>query len=530
MPTADANAIFDDVGITNDDLRVDMFREAGQSGLDRAGGIINEEFLHTLLGPRAARVYKEMSSNDPVISGMLHVIDMLIRQTKWHVEPGESEEAAQLVEECMHDMADSWEDTISEILSMLPYGFSFHEIVYKKRLGEQQTKLDDNGRVVSKPDSRFKDGKVGWHRLAIRAQDTIVQWSIDSLSGQILGAWQQAAPTYKLTFIPMDKALLFRASTHKNNPEGKSILRGAYRPWYFKKRIEEIEAIGIERDLAGLPMAFIPVEYFNSEDPAKSAIFSAIQDLITGIRRDEQEGVIFPTVFDPDTGREMFRFELMSSGGQRQFDTSSIIQRYDQRITMAAMADFLLVGHTGVGSFALHDDKTDLFAVATGAWLDQIAAVLNRQAVPQLLRLNGIEVEDPPRIVHGDIESPDLQKIVNYLSGLSSIGMPLFPDDTLEEYLREIAHLPEKDPDSEAISPLTHQRDQFEADQERKDRQELASEVHREEDKEQAERHRQEDREERQTQNQTLAEQSAAEDRKKVKKMLMVTGDLKILE
>lgn len=527
MATADANAIFDDVGITNEDLNVDMFKEAGQSGLERAGGIINEEFLHSLLGNRAARVYKEMSLNDPVISGMLHVIDMLIRQTKWHVEPGSDEAAAQHLEECMHDMADSWEDTISEILSMLPYGFSFHEIVYKKRMGEQKTQLDENGRIVSLPDSKFNDNKVGWHRLAIRAQDTIVQWSIDPVSGQILGAFQQAAPSYKLTFIPMDKALLFRANNHKNNPEGRSILRGAYRPWYFKKRIEEIEAIGIERDLAGLPMAFIPVEYFNSSDPNKVSVFNTIQDIVTSIRRDEQEGLIFPNAVDPTTGHELFRFELMSSGGQRQFDTSGIIQRYDQRITMAAMADFLLVGHSGVGSFALHDDKTDLFAVATGAWLDSIAAVLNRHAVPQLLRLNGMSTEDPPRIVHGDIESPDLQKIVNYLSGLSSIGMPLFPDETLEEYLREIAHLPEKDPDSEATSPLLHQRDQFKAQEDRQDKQELISELHREEDMETSERHRQEDM---QRQGQSLKEQAAAEDRKKVKKRLLVTGDLEVVE
>ena len=55
----------------------------------------------------------------------------------------------------------------------------------------------------------------------------------------------------------MEKCLLFRTQTHKNNPEGRSILRNAYRSWYFKKRIEEIEGVGIERDLAGIPIAYV---------------------------------------------------------------------------------------------------------------------------------------------------------------------------------------------------------------------------------------------------------------------------------
>ena len=62
---------------------------------------------------------------------------------------------------------------------------------------------------------------------------------------------QLAPPSYKQVVIPMEKCLLFRTQTHKNNPEGRSILRNAYRSWYFKKRIEEIEGVGIERDLAG---------------------------------------------------------------------------------------------------------------------------------------------------------------------------------------------------------------------------------------------------------------------------------------
>ena len=39
----------------------------------------------------------------------------------------------------MDDMQSTWTDTVSEILSFLTYGWSYHEIVYKRRSGEQET-------------------------------------------------------------------------------------------------------------------------------------------------------------------------------------------------------------------------------------------------------------------------------------------------------------------------------------------------------------------------------------------------------
>ena len=45
----------------------------------------------------------------------------------------------------------------------------------------------------------------------------------------------------------------------------------------------------------------------------------------------------------------------------RQFDTNAIINRYDTKIAMTVLADFLMLGHNKVGSFALSSDKTGFF-------------------------------------------------------------------------------------------------------------------------------------------------------------------------
>lgn len=189
-------------------------------------------------------------------------------------------------------------------------------------------------------------------KLPIRAQETLYQWEYDD-EDNLLGMTQMPPPSYNLYTIPTSKALLFRTKSRKDNPEGRSILRNAYRPWYFKRRIQEIEGIGIERDLAGLPVIHAPenLDIWNPDDPDAVRIRTDLETMVRRIRRDEMEGVVLPHGYE---------LELLSSGGSRQFDTNAVINRYDTRIAMTVLADFIFLGHQQTGSWALSSDKTEL--------------------------------------------------------------------------------------------------------------------------------------------------------------------------
>lgn len=417
--------------------RVDL-TEIGRTGLERTGGWIYEEYLPELQGIRGVHVYQEMSSSDPVIGAVLHAIEMLIRQVEWRVEPAstswEDEQAVEFLRTVIDDMDQTWEDLMAEIMSMLVYGWSYHEIVYKRRVGTSRD---------LKYNSKYNDGRIGWRKIPIRSQSSLYEWAFDD-AGDLRGMYQQAAPDYVLRFIPIEKALLFRTTSHLNNPEGRSVLRNAYRPWYFKKHLEEIEGIGVERDLAGLPVAWVPPQLLSPQaSPEDKAVLEAIKKIVINVRRDEQEGIIFPLLYD-ENGNKVYDFTLLSTGGTRQFDTDSIIARYDQRIAMTVLADFILLGHEQVGSFALSSSKTHLFSVALGAWLHSIAAVFNRYAIPRLFRLNTFPIRHTPKLVPGDIEVPDLRELGEYITRLAGAGMPLFPDHDLENYLRQVANLPKR--------------------------------------------------------------------------------------
>lgn len=412
-------------------------KEIGRVGQRRYGGIFYEEFLSELRGRKGAEVFTEMSNNDETIGAILFAIEMLVRQASWNVEPGGStakdREAAEFVKSCMDDMQQTWIDTISEILSFLTYGWSFHEIVYKRRMGRTK----DN-----RTSSKYDDGLIGWMKLPIRSQETLYQWEYDD-QDNLIGMTQMPPPDFGLITIPMNKAMLFRTRSRKDNPEGRSILRTAYRSWYFKRRIQEIEGIGIERDLAGLPVITTPegMDIWDKDDEDMNAIRAGLEAMVKNIRRDSTEGLVLPFGYT---------FELTSTGGSRQFDTNSIIARYDTKISQTVLADFIQLGHESVGSFALSSDKTNLFSMAICAFLDIICQTFNSQGIPALIDINGdhfVGVTDYPRLTHGDIEDVDLATMATFIKDMTSIGV-IIPDESLEDYVRQLGKLPKRTTDT----------------------------------------------------------------------------------
>ena len=409
--------------------------ELGRTGQYRISGTFFEEFLPELRGKKGIEVYKEMSNNDEMVYAILFAIEMLMRNCKFTVEPASEKEidkrAAEFIEECMNDMSDTWQETISEILSFITYGWSYHEIVYKRRIGKTKSPSTS---------SKYDDGLIGWSKLPIRSQDTLFEWLYDENTDDFKGMVQAAPPMYNPVLIPIEKALHFKTISSKANPEGRSILRGAYRSWAFKKRLQEIEGIGVERGLAGFPVLTAPE---NSElniwgkEPEEQEALANAENIVTNIRMDEQAGLVLPAGW---------KLEFLGPTSKSNFDTNQIIERYDKRIATTVMADFILLGQQQVGSFALSSNKTKMFSLAIGAFLNVICEEFNNQAIPRLIDLNESHfkgITDYPKMVHGDIEEPDLEKLGNFIKEMVGCGV-LFPDEGLDDYVRQVGNLPER--------------------------------------------------------------------------------------
>jgi hypothetical protein len=371
-----------------------------------------------------------MSDNDAVIGSVLYLAEMLIRGVTWCAEPASSAkadvEAAKFLESCMNDMDTSWANTICEILSMLTYGFSFHEIIYKVRRGPEETS--------PKYKSKYNDGRIGWRGMPIRAQSSLAEWEFNKY-GDVAAFIQSCEPDFKYTRIPMSKGLLFRTRVSKDNPEGKSLLRNAYRSWFFKKHFEEIEGIGIERDLAGFPVLTAPegMDLWNNDDPKLVALRADAESLVASIRRDSEEGALLPHGWD---------LKLLSSGSSRQIDIGATIERYDNRIAITLLSDIILLGNKS-GSFALAETKQSLLAASLQSQLSNIADVFNAKAVPDLFKFNKFEgLTGLPKIVPTKIQTPTLSEMALMLRAM---GLNIAGDQKLQKYLRHILFMPNLD-------------------------------------------------------------------------------------
>jgi hypothetical protein len=432
------------------------FRDYGSYGLRQYSGWVREEFLPELVGRNGAGVYREMADNNPTIGAILFAIKQAVREIEWRVEAAsdkpEAKAEAEFVESLMSDMSHTWDDFVVEALSMLQYGYAPLEIVYKRRHGDRPESRPGPKPSKDMPSSKFTDGRIGWRRLPLRGQDTVIKWFFDD-NGQVRGLTQQPW-VGQLIDIPIEKMLLFRPTLHKNNPEGYSILRTSYRPYYFTKRLEEQEAIMVER-FNGLPVIYIPnevIEKAAAGDKIAMKALDAYKQIVTNLRIDEQMGAVLPSdvYVDPSTGKptatRMYQLELVTpnSGGKAGGgDADKIISRYKLDMMMTVLADFIQLGHEVRGTNNLAVTKVDMFYSAVQGWSGSVADVLNRYGIPRIWRMNRLDRDLMPEL-HPDLpQRLDLDGLGGFVANMAAAGMPLFPDDELQEFLREAAGMPE---------------------------------------------------------------------------------------
>lgn len=414
------------------------FTAHGLPGLRRKGGEIDEEWLSELRGSKGAKVYREMADNDPIIGAFLLVVEMLLRQTSYRIEPAEDSDqgrrVAEFCESCIDDMRGGMPGFMTEFLTALTYGWALMEKVWKIRRGPtyQSPQLH----------SKHDDGRIGIQRLQLIGQESLFEWRFDESDRAIAMIQRPPPPHVALLTVPMDKCLHVRFRYTKDNPEGYSLLRVPYTSYYHRKMLQFVEAVGIERDLAGYPVMEVPTELLQSSDPADTAVVDDYKDLVRKIKADEYQGVVIPSETGTDGQPSGFRLRLLTSGGRRPADVDPVIRRYDSRIAMSLMSEFLVVGLDKVGSLALHSDKTALFAVALGALLDERDRQWTEHVFPELCTLNGWSPELAPSMVHGDIEKVDLQALGAFLTSAVGSGAVTI-DDRLEEWVRERSGLPE---------------------------------------------------------------------------------------
>ena len=416
----------------------------GVAGDNTSNGQIRaDEFLHELRGKKAIRKYREMRDNDSTIGAVMYATEQVLRDVDLKVMPAndsaEANKEADFVESVLDDMDHTLDDHIAESLSNLSYGFAWFEVIYKRRNGP--TERSDKKR------SKYSDGRMGVRKIAIRAPWTISRFDVDQKTGDVLGIYQDGSGYNNSNYIPTRKSLYYRTTTINGDPAGRSILRNAYTSYEYVNNLQSIEAIAVERELAGIPVASITAEYLSGDATAtQSGFVNNLQSIIRDVKFNEQGYIILPSDTYPDkdgapTNQKLVDVQLMSSSGSRNIDIDPIVRRYQHDIARSVLSEFLMLGCGNTGSYALSKSKTDLFLRALESYIQAIVDVLNKQLVERLWELNCLNYDLMPTITAGDVAPHDLREVAAFLRNLNGANIDVSSHPEVVKDLMDIAEL-----------------------------------------------------------------------------------------
>ena len=399
-------------------------KEIGGTGTPIFSGIISgEEYLPELQYRQALVIYDQMRKGDATVGAALLVCKLPILGAKWFVEPASEDPQdkmiADFVEKCLMELSETgWQDFLRQSLLMLDFGYMVFEKVF------QVVEYEYDGDDLKVPRKEY----IGWKKFAARLPKSIYRWEMspDKATGKARAGVTQILPQGGTPEIPMESLLLFINNKEGDNYNGVSILRNAYKHWYFKDNFYKLDAIGFEKQSVGIPTLALP-DGFDDKDKERA------EELLSNIRANEKMFMVYPN---------SWVFDFADMKGHSLKDPSNAIEHHDQLILKSVLAQFLNLGGSKTGgSRALSADHSDIFFEALKATARHLSDVINKHAIPQLVDLN-FNVTNYPKLSFAKIGKVDLQAYGSMLNSLATSGL-ITPDKTLEEYLREQLELPD---------------------------------------------------------------------------------------
>lgn len=399
------------------------------------GGVADELFPERS-GLELRRDLWKMSVRDETFGSMMWCINATLAQVAWgHVacvdgvevlDDPQAIEAAAFADSWLIDMDHTMQDHIEEAISMIIYGFAPCEIVLKQRDGV---------------DSRFSDKMWGIKKLPLRDQMGVINWIYE---GNDAVAYTQMSYRGSAT-IPLWKSLNYRTTSRLDRPEGRPMMLNALRAWKLKEKIQDSEAIGIERDLCGLPVFSVPEEVLEtaklvdaqgSPTPEALVAMNKVQSAIKAVRDmrfNQTGGLIVPsdTYFEETSDgagagdrTKKWDFKLVTTAGSRTIDTRTAIRDYDRAIARMMMMQFLHLGDRSSGSYALSDDQSSLAVRSLMALAMKIAGEWNKKLMPLLWAVNAKDPKYMPRMRASEISKDGIAQMGQLLQGLGrAVGL-----------------------------------------------------------------------------------------------------------
>jgi len=399
-------------------------RELGQSSPSPWTAWTREEWNPKLRGRLGLHEYYKMKRQDGIIRGSLRLLKTPIQAGRWFIEAGgESameKKAAKFVEKNFFEKLNtSWSRFLDDVLLMCEYGHMVFEKVWEVR-----------------------DGKLYLRKLAPRHPLDVREWLYDNNGGPdgvVMEATEMSGTGDQGIFIPIEKLVIFTLEAEAGDLRGISVLRSAYKHYFYKDTLYKIDAIQKERHGIGVPIIKLPPN-FNDEDKRLA------DEIGRNLRTNEKSHIVIPPMWEI----------LFAKLEGQPVDCLKSIEHHNMQIMANILAPFL-------DDSSVDPKSTDMFLKSTRYIALTICDIVNHHVIPQLVDANFIMGPDdcyPYLRVRRIGEWEDIRTMSfafrNFVGADAIRG-----DDPLEDFFRKELDLPKRDP---ATARLMNQPEEDEGD------------------------------------------------------------------
>jgi hypothetical protein len=388
-------------------------KEFGYTSMSPFTAWTRDERVSELREKTGIRTYYDMKRADGTVRGGLRLVKTPVMGARWFVESASDsvldKNIAEFVEDNLFNRLNvPWSRVIEDALLMCEYGHFPLEKVY--------TEISP-------------DGKLRLAKLAPRHPLDIREWVYD-INGGPNGIVMEATETtgWEPKFIPIEKLIVFVLEEEAGDMRGISLLRSAFKHYFYKDTLYKIDAIQKERHGIGVPIIKLPLGF--SDEDKRTA-----EDLGRNLRTNERAHIVAP---------ENWTIEFAKLEGQ-PVDCLPSIKHHDDRIMTNILAPFYDDSNA-------KEDTMSMFFKATRYIAGTITETVNHFVIPDLVKYNFSRGGLPKLRARRIGEWEDLRTMS--FAFRNFVGSDAIrPDDELEEFIRREMDLPAPDNSSTRLPP-----------------------------------------------------------------------------
>lgn len=375
-----------------------------------------------------------LSNNSTVAASVRYFLDLTkSAAARYSVVPADDSADADMVAEAFEAIFDAMDTPLDRVVTRAAmyryYGFSMQEWTL----------------------ARISDQIVGLKDISPRAQFTIERWDVEA-HGALLGVVQRSPQNSQEIYIPRDRLLYMCDDSLNDGPEGLGLFRHITKPAEELEKFEDLEGIGYENSLRGMPVARLPLsemaqdaETNPEKAPLNQQIMNAFSNLFKNHAKDPQramalDSAVYENVDGSPSSQRKYDLDVIKSGGEGEVEIAAAIVRKQREIARALGTESIMLGD-GAGSRSLADSKDgELHKKVDGA-LTAINHQLKRDVMTPIMIKNGWDLSLMPEITFGKVTSMSVEQLAGMVERLARSGVMLTNEDEAVKELFTMAGL-----------------------------------------------------------------------------------------